>query len=237
MIDNLQLIKYNLIMRTCTMCDIDKESTEFRKGQGRCLRCLCLIEKNRRLKYNETHKNEINNNRIQKIEKRKQLKTELEPIRKAKFKQYQKEYRTKHREANFIYQKQYREKHREKFREYFLKYQKMKLKTDIGFRLSYSLRLRIRIALHGKGKSKRSWDLIGCNINELKRYLEKKFKPGMTWENWGRYGWHIDHIRPCISFDLIDPEQQKICFHYTNLQPLWAAENQSKRDKLMEASA
>jgi hypothetical protein len=53
----------------------------------------------------------------------------------------------------------------------------------------------------------------------------------MTWENHGRYGWHIDHIRPCASFDLADPEQQRKCFHYTNLQPLWASENMRKGDK------
>lgn len=52
----------------------------------------------------------------------------------------------------------------------------------------------------------------------------------MTWENYGE--WHIDHIKPCASFDLNDPEQQKLCFHYTNLQPMWAKENQKKADKL-----
>ena len=63
---------------------------------------------------------------------------------------------------------------------------------------------------------------------ELKAYLELQFTDGMTWENRGN--WHIDHIRPCASFDLTDPEQQKQCFHYTNLQPLWAADNLAKSD-------
>lgn len=53
----------------------------------------------------------------------------------------------------------------------------------------------------------------------------------MTWENYGVHGWHIDHIRPCKSFDLTDPEQQKECFHYTNLQPLWWWENLEKGGK------
>lgn len=44
----------------------------------------------------------------------------------------------------------------------------------------------------------------------------------MTWENHKHCGWHLDHIIPCSSFDLSDPEQQNKCFHYTNLQPLWA---------------
>ena len=70
--------------------------------------------------------------------------------------------------------------------------------------------------------------LIGCSIESLKNYLEKQFKKDMTWHNHGLYGWHIDHIRPCISFDLIKKSEQKKCFHYTNLQPLWAKENLSK---------
>jgi HNH endonuclease. len=53
----------------------------------------------------------------------------------------------------------------------------------------------------------------------------------MSWDNYGRDGWHIDHIRPCASFDLTDPEQQRQCFHYTNLQPLWAADNIRKGAK------
>jgi hypothetical protein len=56
----------------------------------------------------------------------------------------------------------------------------------------------------------------------------------MTWENWALDGWHIDHIRPCCSFDLTDPEQQKKCFHYSNLQPLWAEENWSKGGKWVD---
>jgi len=55
----------------------------------------------------------------------------------------------------------------------------------------------------------------------------------MTWENHGFDGWHVDHIKPCTSFDLTDLEQQKQCFHYTNLQPLWKKENFEKRDKIL----
>ena len=54
----------------------------------------------------------------------------------------------------------------------------------------------------------------------------------MTWKNWGVKGWHLDHIIPCASFDLSLPEEQKKCFHYTNLQPLWAEDNLSKGSKL-----
>lgn len=77
--------------------------------------------------------------------------------------------------------------------------------------------------------------LIGCSINQLREHLESLFKPGMTWANHGKRGWHIDHKLPCNSFDLRDVNEQKKCFHYTNLQPLWWNENLSKGDKLILA--
>ena len=94
-----------------------------------------------------------------------------------------------------------------------------------------SIRTRIRVVLKNKKKSAHSLDLIGCSAIKLKEYLESKFLPGMSWENYGFYGWHIDHIRPCSSFNMLDPEEQRKCFHYSNLQPLWANDNRSKSDK------
>ncbi|MGA2412383.1 MAG: HNH endonuclease signature motif containing protein [Candidatus Binataceae bacterium] len=73
---------------------------------------------------------------------------------------------------------------------------------------------------------------LGCTLNELRAYLESKFFPGMTWENRGRNGWHIDHIKPLASFDLTDREQFLQACHYTNLQPLWATDNLRKGAKI-----
>ena len=65
----------------------------------------------------------------------------------------------------------------------------------------------------------------------LKQYnpVMKKFVSGMSWENYGK--WHIDHIKPCASFNLLEEDEQKKCFHYTNLQPLWAKDNLKKGGK------
>lgn len=79
-------------------------------------------------------------------------------------------------------------------------------------------------------KFTRTIDLLGCTGAELASHLSSMFEPGMTLDNHGE--WHIDHIIPIASFDLTDPEQLKACFHYTNLQPLWAADNLSKSDRL-----
>ena len=74
--------------------------------------------------------------------------------------------------------------------------------------------------------------LLGVpNAEFLWNHLEKQFQSGMTRENHGK--WHIDHIIPCTAFDLTDPEQQKKCFHYTNLQPLWAIDNMKKSNKII----
>lgn len=79
-------------------------------------------------------------------------------------------------------------------------------------------------------KKSSTLNFLGCSILELMEYLESKFYNKMSWDNYGSY-WHIDHIRPCASFDLTKIEQQKQCFHFSNLQPLTKKENLSKGSK------
>lgn len=100
---------------------------------------------------------------------------------------------------------------------------KYKYDTNSNLRIAHNLRTRIRKALKLEIKSANTIELLGCPIQDLTKHLESKFTEGMTWENYGK--WHIDHIRPCASFNLEDPEEQKRCFHWTNLQPLWARDN------------
>jgi len=108
-------------------------------------------------------------------------------------------------------------------------------KQALNRRISNSTRARIVKVLRRNllGKKATTSVYLGCSVEELKSWLESQFKPGMSWDNYGFRVWHIDHIRPCASFDLSDIEQQKQCFHYTNLQPLWARENIQKKDKLV----
>ena len=104
--------------------------------------------------------------------------------------------------------------------------------NDVNYNLRKNLRKRVWEAVKNNQKSDRTMALLGCTIEELKKHLKTKFTFGMSWENYGFYGWHVDHIIPCIHFNLSDPEQQKKCFHYSNLQPLWALDNWRKRDKM-----
>jgi len=101
---------------------------------------------------------------------------------------------------------------------------------NITCKLGNLLRTRIWTALKIQGlkKNHSTMELTGCSKEELIQHLESQFSEGMTWENWSLNGWHIDHIRPVSSFDLSDPAQVKECFHYSNLQPLWAIDNLKK---------
>ena len=86
---------------------------------------------------------------------------------------------------------------------------------------------RIREALRKQSlkKSKRAVSYLGCSLDEFVAHVESKFEQGMAWENYGFNGWHLDHMRPCASFDLTKPEEVHACFHYSNYQPLWASKN------------
>ena len=89
-------------------------------------------------------------------------------------------------------------------------------------------RNRIGKAISRRSESTR--ELIDCDMDFYIRYIESKFKNGMSWSNYGE--WHIDHIKPCASFDLNDKKQLRSCFNYKNTQPLWAYENRAKGCKL-----
>lgn len=112
------------------------------------------------------------------------------------------------------------------------KAQTAKRKLDPHWIIANRLRSRIWHALKrgAATKSASTVALLGCSIQELRVHLENQFTAGMSWQNQG--DWHIDHKVPCVSFDLTDPEQQKVCFHFSNLQPLWAVDNLSKGSKI-----
>lgn len=134
--------------------------------------------------------------------------------------------------------KQYYNRHKEKIRKYKREWAKLnrdrlnsKAKElrdkNMEYKLACNLRTRTSRALT-KGKTGSAIKDLGCTVGELKLYLESKFQPGMTWDNYGRTGWHIDHVKPLANFDLTNPKEFKKAAHYTNLQPLWAEDNVRK---------
>ena len=115
---------------------------------------------------------------------------------------------------------------------YHKKYMLDRNRADINFRLAGNIRHRIYAAIKSNKRGGSAVKDLGITIPELKEYLALRFTEGMSWDNYGL--WHVDHIKPLISFDLTDREQFLEAVHYTNLQPLWASENIHKGDKLPE---
>lgn len=141
---------------------------------------------------------------------------------------------------------QWRKNNPDKFKEHLTKYRstdKYKMSKNEYRRQTYAsnvhekvsrlCRTRIREALKGTSKVTNSFTLIGCSIEQLKAWLEYNFTNEMTWDNLGTC-WHIDHIRPCASFDLAIEDQQKECFNWKNMAPLRKEENLSKGASINE---
>ena len=150
--------------------------------------------------------------------------------------QHQKEYNKKHKEERNKYNRQYRKEHKEKTQQYNTIYNRQRRQTDVDYKIKTYLSNRIRNALNRHGKSKHTMAFLGCSIEQLKGHLqETAIQNGyldFEIENYSGSEYHIDHIIPCASFDLSQPEEQKKCFHWSNLQILTAEENLQKSAKL-----
>ncbi len=160
-------------------------------------------------------------------------KQQPERVREIKRRNYQK-HAVKNRERVVEYNRKYRAEHKDQRREYAKQYRKQRRAQVPEVRLLGNLRTKIRLALKSDGamKAERTSELLGCTPSELRVHFESQFRHGMSWETYGRKGWHIDHIRPCASFDLTKSSERRTCFHYSNLQPLWAEDNLKKGKKV-----
>jgi hypothetical protein len=128
-------------------------------------------------------------------------------------------------ERNKELQSQYRQTHKKERRAW----ESTKRQHHFNSWLADSLRRRFNIALKKNCKVGSAVRDLGCSIDELKAYIQSKFLPGMTWDNRGLRGWHIDHIVPLSSAKT--PQELIVLCHYSNLQPLWAYDNLSKGDR------
>jgi len=191
------------ICRECQNCDGAEYSSTNKERLRQKAKHYRLNNKEKTKKYRESIKHKATEYRI-----------EYYKLNKEELKKYNSEYREHNKDKR---------NNREKIRR----------STDPVYNLSCILRATtIKNIKRGSGKKAYSTEkLLGCTIEECRNHLESLFQEGMTWENHGTHGWHIDHIRPCASFDLTDPEQQKQCFNYNNLQPLWAIDNIRKSNK------
>jgi hypothetical protein len=234
-------------MKTCVNCNKELSlvnfslSTKSNDGyQTKCKLCVNTYNKEYYLVNKEKIKNSCKMYKSKNLNEIKKKNKDYAIKNKDKMLQYKKTYY----KNNIEKYKQYGIDNRERLSTQSVKLVLHKLKTDPIYRLQFNIRSRIRAAFRLKKatKCKKSEELLGCSIKIAKEHLETKFLPTMTWENYGKY-WHIDHIIPCSSFDLSIEEEQKKCFHYTNLQPLFAVTqiingieyigNLNKGDKLL----
>jgi len=230
----------NKLTKICFKCKAEKSVSEFQKdsykSDGLCSYCkICVAPKNREYlaKHKERRKEYLNRNKARIQLYQKQYSKRYRADNKEKLRRDKKEYRDQNKEKvrrhkkesyqqnrNRILEqcKQYRNSNKEGFSR---KRKERYARPDV--KIICSLRGRIRKVFKGRSKSKHSLELLGCNAKEFKDYLEKQFKSGMAWENYGKGNgkWNIDHIVPCAFFNIIDPIEQQQCFHYTNHQPLW----------------
>ncbi len=200
------------MIKKCIICNNDFDA----KGSQKTCSKICSKEhklrNNRKLTKEWKVKNSERNllaNKIWKDNNREYCKIQAQ---KPEYKQRRMEYRRSDK-----YKERTNARHKERYN------------NDINYKMAHILRgLSSRIRVAGSIKNNTTIELLGCTFIEAKQYIEKLFLDGMTWKNNTKKGWHIDHIVPIASFDLTNPEEQKKCFHYTNLQPLWWKDNLNK---------
>jgi len=191
--------------KTCTKCKQSKLISEFYKckqskdkHRPQCKECLKL--------YYRQNKEKILNN--------------------------QQDYYNKNKHKKLKSCQDYYNKNKHKIIQRNIEYNKRKYNNDINFKITNNLRSRLKEAIYGNSKSKPTLKLLGCSIDYLKEHLQQTaIKNGyidFDINNYSGQEYHIDHIKPCSSFDLSKPKEQERCFHYSNLQILSANDNLKK---------
>jgi len=192
--------------KICSKCKIEKDVCEFYKNtaqlDGKRPECKVCSNKSS-ISYNQKNKEKVDGI------KQKYVDNNKEKVKKSKKGWFDK---------NPEYQKNW---------------SAIKTKTDVIFKLKKNMRARLGVYLKTKNikKYNKTFNIIGCIPEYLKEHIENQFMEGMSWENHGLYGWHIDHIIP-LSSAKTEEEIYKLC-HYTNLQPLWAEDNLKKSNKIL----
>lgn len=119
----------------------------------------------------------------------------------------------------------------EAHREWTGKNNRAQIRMALGGRISAELKKQGLPKLEKPNAT--ALEFLGCSVPHFFLHIERQFREGMGWYNWGK--WVLDHILPCSSFDFRIKENLRLCFHFSNLQPLWARENMTKGDKIYEA--
>jgi len=227
-------------IKICSKCGKEKSIKEFYKDNNHsdklrsdCKKCRKDYDTNRYIKnkiliIKKTIKY-YKKNRI-KILKRAKKYTKENRLEKKKYNdEYYEKNKIQLRESSKLRSAIYYQKNRnKKIKKTMLHHKKLRMLFP-KYKVIDALRNRLWYALKGITKSLPTMMLIGCEIDYLMYHLQCRFTKGMSWDNYG--DWHVDHIKPCSRFDLRKTSEQRKCFHYTNLQPLWAEDNRKKGNR------
>lgn len=208
-------------MKNCNRCKLELEYSLFNKNKrmkdgysSTCRECMKIVN-------NQSYTNNK--------EKRNATSKMWYELNKEKHIKYTSDYQKSNPEIN----RRSTAKYLKNNPEYYTGYRRNRYKNDPQFKLRIILGTRLNEVLKKSKTNKGSniIKLLGCSLEDLKLHLEKQFKEEMDWGNHGSY-WEVDHIIPCDNFNMQDPEQQKQCFNYSNLQPLTVTQNRQKSNKL-----
>lgn len=230
-------------IRTCKTCKVEFPLTkEFFHSRNKidkngeeqfrhtCKKCQSNIHKEYRLKNHETILAVQRKNYRKHLPHIKQYRNENKENIKKTIQSWRMKNKDKIRQQGI----EWNNNHKSQRNEWLRQYMRNKYNKNNEFKLLCLMRSRIRksLKLQEVVKNKRTLELLGCTLPELREHIEKQFSEGMTWDNYGTNGWHIDHIRPCAAYNLTDVEEQKCCFNYKNLKPMWGTENIRKSSYL-----
>lgn len=222
-------------LKLCTKCKKEKEVTEFNKDSSKSdgLYSSCKSCKSKQQqKITEEQIIKIKQKTKEYREKNKDKLKQKREKNKDKIKEWNKNWSLKNKEHRKEYMKLWRLKNKNHIGLYNKKYRSSD--TDVVKKIKLAKNIRTRINMGFKNnkfiKNAQTVIILGCDFDFLKKYLESKFSEGMNWENYGRNGWHVDHIIP-LSSAKNEEEMYRLC-HHTNLQPLWAIDNIIKSNKI-----
>jgi len=226
-------------MKKCNKCNLEKDYDLFYKDKTKkdgymnyCKSCKKIYESENKEKIKQSKKIYYSENKEIIIAKNRKYISE----NKDKVKEMYREYYINNKDSKIEYQKKYYNINKEKIQKYKKdnsvkineRYNK-RYKNDDLFRLKKTIRCLIYKTLKSSDNNKKSntTEILGCSYEDFKLYIEEQFVEGMSWENYGE--WHLDHKIP-ISWAETE-EQVYELNKYTNFQPLWAFDNQSKNNK------
>lgn len=227
--------------KTCPSCGTEKSTSEFYKDASKrgglsssCKSCVSERERQRRIANPKAGRRRLAKWRRENKEHHNRKNAEWRLANPEKAKEHQRRYVEKNPEAVKAAKKKWADANPEYMAEKGRKAARKRLETPKG-RIEAAVRSVLGASLKGKKGGRRTFELLGYSVEDLMSHLESLFKPGMSWENYGRGGWEVDHRRPLASFSYegTEDEQFKAAWALSNLQPLWMSENRKKSDKLL----